>query len=234
MTTALVIGGSGALGDSICRRLAADGYSVTVGYHRHRERAEVIATAIHGTCVPVDATDPAQVESVIEPIDDLEVLVHAAGTTAESPLAALEDPAWRSVMAVHLDAAFYLIRTAARTMMARRSGRIILLSSILARRGGRGHGAYAATKAGIEALVRSAAIEIGRRHVTINAVAPGVIDVGMGGRLRREQGGDLLRSIALERFGTAAEVAAAVSFLAGPDAAYITGQVLAVDGGIWL
>jgi 3-oxoacyl-[acyl-carrier protein] reductase len=164
----------------------------------------------------------------------LDILVNAAGLSREAPALAMEDGEWALVLATNLTGAFRLARSAARYMVLGRWGRIIHISSIAASAGGRGQAGYAASKAGLEALSRVLALELGRKGVAVNAVAPGVIETAMSERVRREHGPALLEEIAVRRFGSPEDVAAAVAFLASDAAAYITGQVLRVDGGLRL
>jgi 3-oxoacyl-[acyl-carrier protein] reductase len=160
--------------------------------------------------------------------------VNCAAANEEAPAAGMEDAAWDRVRALNLDAAFRLCRAAAKYMVLGRRGRIVTFSSVSARRGGRGQVNYAASKAGVEAMTRVLALELGRKGVLVNCIAPGVIETPMSERVRREHGGALAEEIALRRFGRPEEVAACVVFLVSDAAGYITGQTIRVDGGMAL
>lgn len=240
---ALVAGGSGGIGSAVARRLAAGGTDVFVGYRRNAQSAETTVAAIReagGTAEPVhlDVCDPAAAETACETIFDrcgsLDVLVNCAGLNVEAPALGLEDDAWSRVIDTNLTAAFRLARSAAKYMLPVRWGRIIQLSSVAARFGGRGQINYAAGKAGLEAMTRVLALELGRKGVLVNCVAPGVIETAMSADVRERLAPQLLDAIALRRFGTAEEVADVVAFLASDAAAYISGQVIRVDGGMGL
>jgi 3-oxoacyl-[acyl-carrier protein] reductase len=138
------------------------------------------------------------------------------------------------VLRTNLDGMFYLARAVARPMLMKRDGRIINISSVSAQRPNRGQANYAASKGGMEAFTRAMAVEMGSKKITVNAVAPGVIETEMSARVREAAGKEIKRSIPMRRFGTVDDVAGVVSFLAGPDATYVTGQTIGVDGGVGL
>ena len=241
--TALVAGGSGAIGSAVCRALAKNGHRVYIGYHRNAEVARQVcreALESGGVAEPVrlDLDDAEGLENVCQGIADaagrLEVLVNCAAINREAPALGMEDAAWDEVLETNLTGAFRLARAAAKFMLMNRWGRIIHLSSIAAAYGGRGQINYATAKAGLEALTRVLALELGRKGVLCNCVAPGVIETAMSGRIREEHGPRLLETIAAGRFGRAEEVAGVVAFLAGDEASYINGQVIRVDGGMGL
>jgi 3-oxoacyl-[acyl-carrier protein] reductase len=240
---ALVAGGSGGIGGAVARRLAAGGVQVVVGYCRNARSAEATAAAIRtaggaaGT-IRLDVNETAGADAVCEAIFEthgrLDILVNCAALNLEAPALGLEDDAWGRVVETNLTAAFRLARAAAKYMMPARWGRIIQLSSVAARFGGRGQINYAASKAGVETMTRVLAIELSRKGVLVNCVAPGVIETAMSADVRDRLGAQLLDVIALRRFGTVDEVAEVVAFLASDAAAYISGQVIRVDGGMGL
>jgi NAD(P)-dependent dehydrogenase (short-subunit alcohol dehydrogenase family) len=239
-SVALVAGGTGDLGAAICRELAQAGMQIAIGYATAGERAEALAGELAGEAMTValpaeDENAPANaLRAVRAHFGHVDVLVNAAGINLESSAPGMSIEDWRKVMTVNLDFAFRLTQAAMPFMMTQKYGRIVHLSSIAGRAGGRGQINYAAAKAGLERMVRVFALEVGRKGVTVNCVAPGVIVSHMSQRIRDDHGEELLEHIACRRFGTPEDVARAVAFLTSEGAGYINGAVLPVDGGMML
>ena len=231
---ALVAGATGVLGRAVCRELSARGALVVCGYATRRQEAEALAAELNGFAVELrSGTDLTKtVNAVVERHGGLDILVNAAGINREGSAGALGSEDWRAVFEVNLDFAFRLTQAVLPPMLRRHHGRIVHLSSIAGRAGGRGQINYAVSKAAIERMVRVFALEVGRKGITVNCVAPGVIVSDMTERIRAEHGEELLSHIACRRFGKPEEVAKAVAFLVGEEAGYINGVVLPVDGGM--
>lgn len=233
---ALVVGGTGDIGRAVCHELHKAGIRSAVGYASSRETAESLAASVCGMAVSLKAgEDPdGAVRAVYEAFGRLDILVNAAGVNIESGAVGMREEDWSTVLDINLTFAFRLTQAVLPCMLPQRYGRIVHLSSISGRAGGRGQINYAAAKAGLERMTRVFALEVGRKGVTVNCVAPGVIVSKMSERVRREYGEELLERIACRRFGEPEDVARAVAFLAGEGAGYINGAVLPVDGGMLL
>ena len=236
--TAVVTGGSRGIGFAIAEALAADGASVAVTARdegRASEAAEALGGA-GGRGYACDVRDPEACEELIERVEDdlgpVAILVNNAGVARDNVLVRLKDEDWQQVLDTNLRGAFFMIRSVARGMMKRRSGRIINISSVVGLTGNRGQANYAASKAGLVGLTKSVAQELASRNVLANAVAPGFVETEMTSDLVAEAREKLSEQIPLDRIGQPEDVASVVRFLAGPGADYITGQVLVVDGGM--
>lgn len=235
---ALVTGASRGIGAAIAERLAADGFRVA-GSATTEEGARRIEDALGGACIGVvlRLEDDASVAAAIDDVQDRcgapAVLVNNAGITRDNLLVRMSPEQWGDVLAANLTGLYRLTRPLLRGMMRARWGRIVNLSSVVARMGNAGQTNYAAAKAGIEGFTRALAQEVGARGITVNAVAPGFIDTDMTQALAENARAALVERIALGRMGAAADVAAAVSFLASDGAGYITGETVHVNGGLY-
>ena len=235
---AIVTGGSRGIGRAIVEVLAAAGMEVIFTYRENTAAAEEVIQAnpdARITSEAVDSRDSAACTTLAEQIFDrtgrIDLLVNNAGVIRDNLLAMLEDDDIRTVLETNITGTMFMSRAVIPHMMARRRGKIINLSSVSADKAGRGQANYAASKGAINAFTRALAVELASRNITVNAVAPGVIETEMS-RAVREMAGDMVKSkILLRRIGQPADIANAVWFLASPYADYITGQVLSVDGG---
>jgi 3-oxoacyl-[acyl-carrier protein] reductase len=234
---ALVTGSTRGIGRAIAETLAKSGARVAV-VGRDLQKAQDAAAAVGNRSqgFACDVTDTAAVAKLVTDVEaafgSIDILVNNAGITRDNLVMRLKDEDWDAVISANLRGAFAAIRAVSRGMMKRRSGRIINVSSIIGIIGNKGQANYAASKAGLIALTKSVAKELGSRNILVNAVAPGFIETEMTASMTPEARDALGKQIALERLGTPQDVAATVAFLASDLASYITGQVLVVDGGM--
>ena len=239
--TAIVTGGSRGIGRAVCLELARQGINVVLCYAGNAEKAEQTAAqcealgvkALAVRCDVADAADvKALVDTAIRAFGRIDILVNNAGITRDGLLMMMKEEDFDAVLDTNLKGAFLCLKAVSRAMMKQRYGRIVNLSSVVGLRGNAGQVNYAASKAGVIGMTKAAAKELASRGITVNAVAPGFIDTDMTAALPEGAKEALLATIPMGRLGAAEEVAKAVAFLAGDDAAYVTGQVLAVDGGM--
>lgn len=233
--TALVTGGAGGIGSAVVRRLAADGFQVAVHYHTSRTAAEMLAAEVGGLAVSADVSSSLEVknmvDTVLESFCQLDTLICNAGVAWQGLTQDMSDAAWRQILGVNLDGVFYCCRAVLPHMIARKQGCIVTLSSMWGQVGGACEVAYSAAKAGVIGLTRALAKEVGPSGITVNCVSPGVICTEMNRTVSPETLADLASETPLERLGLPEDVAACVSFLCSPDAGFLTGQVLAPNGG---
>lgn len=237
----LVTGGSRGIGRACALRLAADGFQVLINYHSNGEKAEEVVREIEargGTakCFQADVSKSAEVEKLFsfckKEFGRLDVLVNNAGSGRSTYLMMLSDEMIDESLDLNVKGVFYCSRAAVMPMMPKRQGKIIHISSVSALKGFGAMSVYAAGKGGINAMTRVMARELAPYGITVNAVAPGFIDTDILQERPEKARKEDLELIPLKRFGTAEEVAGLVSYLAGPESGYITGQVLVVDGGL--
>lgn len=238
---ALVTGASRGIGAAIAERLAAEGATVAVNYAGRADAAADVVAHIEGTggtakAFQADVSDPVAcsklVADVLETFGRLDVLVNNAGITRDGLIVRMSDDDWSAVIDTNLSGAFYATRAASKIMMKARGGSIVTIASVVGLVGNAGQVNYAAAKAGLVGMTKSVARELASRGVRANAIAPGFIATEMTDALPEAARSAAASSIAMGRFGTPEDIAAAVAFLASDDASYITGQVLAVDGGM--
>jgi 3-oxoacyl-[acyl-carrier protein] reductase len=237
---ALVTGASRGIGAAIADRLAANG-AIVIGTATSESGAQAIAarlSALGGSGRVLDVCNGVAVETLIDAIGKefgaITILVNNAGITRDQLLLRMKEEDWQVILDTNLSSVFRTSKAVLRGMMKARKGRIISIASVIGAIGNAGQSNYAAAKAGIIAFSKSLAREIGSRGVTVNVVAPGFVDTDMTRALPEEQRNALLGQIALQRFGEADDIAQAVAFLASPGAAYITGETLHVNGGMYM
>ena len=240
---ALVTGASRGIGRAIALSLSRAGAHVIVNYRGNQSAAEESLSAIQaqggqGELCPFDIADEAQVEAAVKNIVDrhqkVDILVNNAGVTADGLLMRMKPADWDRVIGINLKGTILCTKAVSRLMIRQHSGRIVNLSSVVGQMGNVGQSLYAASKAGIIGFTKAVAREVASRGVTVNVVAPGFIETEMTRRLPEKLREEFLHAIPLGRFGTCDEVADMILFLAGPGAAYVTGQVFSINGGLYM
>ncbi|GAB5605706.1 3-oxoacyl-ACP reductase FabG [Sideroxyarcus sp. TK5] len=239
---ALVTGASRGIGQAIALELGKQGATV-IGTATSDKGAQTISeylavAGVSGAGMALNVNDAAQIDLVLDTLrkqfGEVTILVNNAGITKDNLLARMSEEEWDEVLATNLKSVFRLSRAVLRAMMKARAGRIINISSVVGSSGNPGQTNYSASKAGMVGFSKSLAQEIGSRNITVNCVAPGFIDTDMTQALGDEQRAKLVEHVPLKRLGTPEDIAAAVAFLAGPGAAYITGTTVHVNGGMYM
>lgn len=235
--SALVTGATGGIGGAIARALHAQGATVAISGTR-REALEALASELGARVhiCPANLSDAASVEALVpwaqEAMGGLDILVNNAGITRDNLFIRMKDEEWFDVMQVNLNSVFRLSRAAAKTMMRKRYGRIISITSVVGTTGNPGQGNYAAAKAAIVGMSKALAAEVASRNITVNCVAPGFVATPMTDELNEKQRKSVMHKVPMGRLGEPGEIAAATLYLASREAAYITGQTLHVNGGM--
>ncbi len=238
---ALVTGGSRGIGRAVCLELARQGAAVAVNYAGNSAAAEETvqlcrALGVETEAFRADVADPAACDALVAAVKErfgrLDILVNNAGIARDGLLMTAKEEDFSQTLDTNLKGAYFCTKAAAKVMLRQKYGRIVCLSSVVGLRGNPGQTAYAASKAGVIGLVKAAAKELAGRDITVNAVAPGFIETDMTAVLPEKAKAAMLGTIPKGRPGSPEEVARAVAFFAGPECAYITGQVLCVDGGM--
>lgn len=238
---ALVTGASRGIGRAIAMRLATQGATVVAGARGTNAGAvagEITAAGGRATAQAIDITDTASVEAAVAAVlaahGRIDILVNNAGITKDQLVLRMKRDDWDAVLATNLTGAYTCVQAVLKTMVKQRSGRIINITSVVGQAGNAGQANYAASKAGLIGFTKALALEIASRGVTVNAVAPGLIDTDMTKAISEGAHEEWAARIPLKRLGSPDDIAAAVAFLASDEASYITGQVLAVNGGMYL
>ncbi len=244
MATAIITGASQGIGACIAKRLAKDGYDIVINYYPGEDgktkagavAKECEAFGVKTFCYGADVSKFADCEEMVKAVKaefgTIDVLVNNAGITKDGLLARMSEENYDAVIAVNQKSVFNMMKTVCAVMMKQRSGRVINVSSVAGLYGNPGQFNYSASKAAIIGMTKTAAKEFGSRSITCNAVAPGFIQTPMTDALTDDQKNAILSQIAMKRYGQVEEIAGVVSFLASPDASYVTGQVIEISGGL--
>jgi 3-oxoacyl-[acyl-carrier protein] reductase len=239
--TAIVTGGSRGIGRSVALCFAKLGANVAVNYAKNSEAAEEVVreikalgvdAAAYAADVAVSEAANSLVESTIKRFKTVDILVNSAGINRDALLLRMKDEDWQRVIGTNLSGVFNCTRAAARIMVKQRHGRIINISSVVGIRGNAGQANYSASKAGVIGFTKAVSKELGRRGITVNAIAPGYIETDMTDKLPKNVKEEMLKRVVLGRPGTPEDVAWLAAFLCSDPASYITGQIIGVDGGI--
>jgi 3-oxoacyl-[acyl-carrier protein] reductase len=240
---AIVTGGSRGIGRAIVQAFAAEGAKVAIVYRGSQEAADKLVTQVQqggGTALALqcDVADLASVQACVQRVEKElgppQILVNNAGVIEDGLFVRMEPEAWNKVIQTNLGGVFHFCREVSFGMMQRRKGRIINISSVVAEHVNPGQANYAASKGAINSFTRALAVELAKRGVTVNAIAPGFIETDMSAAVRNKAGDKIAKFIPMRRIGTPEDIARVALFLASADSAYITGQVLTVDGGLTL
>ena len=238
---ALVTGASRGIGRAIASKLAAQGATVVAaarGENAASTISEIEGAGRTGEAVPLEVTDAASIDAMVSGVlarhGRIDILVNNAGIARDQLMLRMKREDWDDVIATNLTPAFVLVQAALKPMIKQRSGRIISISSVVGQMGNAGQANYAASKAGLIGFSKALAREVASRSITVNVVSPGLVETDMTRSITDQAQSDWASAIPLGRLGTAGEVAAAVCFLASDEAAYITGHVLAVNGGMYM
>ncbi|MSR32635.1 MAG: 3-oxoacyl-[acyl-carrier-protein] reductase [Gemmataceae bacterium] len=240
---ALVTGGSRGIGKAVAQGLAGEGAKVAIIYKGSKEAAEALAGEIisqggQALALQADVADYNRAKAVVEEVEKalgpVDILVNNAGMIHDDLFVRLEPEQWNQVLQTNLGGTFNFCHAVAFSMLRRRAGRIINVSSVAADYVNPGQTNYSASKGAVNSFTRSLAVELASRGVTVNAVAPGFIETDMSAAVRNKAGDLIKKFIPMRRFGQPEDIAKVVLFLAGPDSSYITGQVITIDGGLSL
>lgn len=236
MKTVLITGASRGIGAACARKFAAEGFRVAINYNHSKAPAETLAAELGGIAVQADVSDPVQVKQMVDTVLDkfcqLDILVCNAGVSHVGLLSDMTDEQWRGLFGVNIDGVFHCCREVIPHFVHNKQGSIVTVSSMWGQVGASCEAAYSASKAAVIGLTRALAKELGPSGIAVNCVAPGVIDTDMNRALTQEDLDVLREETPLGQIGTAEQIADAVWFLSGGQAAFVTGQVLAVNGGL--